>query len=43
MAGSIGMVGEVWHYTVGTGTQPHVATSWDLFTSVAIGHYSVTM
>ena len=35
-AGSIGMLGEVWHYTVGTGTP--VATSWDLFTSVATGH-----
>ena len=37
-AGRIGMLGEVWHYTVGTGTQPPVATSWDLFTSVATGH-----
>ena len=25
-AGCIGMLGEVWHYTVGTGTQAHVAT-----------------
>ena len=26
---------------VGTGTQAPVATSWDLFTSVATGHYSL--
>ena len=30
-----GMLEEVWHNTVGTGTQPPVATSWDLFTGVA--------
>ena len=33
--GSIGILGEIWHYTVGTGTQPPVATSCYLFTSVA--------
>ena len=37
------MLGEVWHYTVGTGTQASVATSWDLFTSVATGQYYDTM
>ena len=42
-AGSIEMMGEVWHYTVGTGTQAPVATSWVLFTSVATGHYCDTM
>ena len=43
-AGSIGMLGEVWHYTVGTGTQAPVAISWELFTSVATGlHYCDTM
>ena len=43
-AGSIGMLGEVWHYTVGTGTQAPVAISWELFTSVATGlHYCDTI
>ena len=31
-AGSFGMLGEVWHYTVGPGRQAPVATLWDLFT-----------
>ena len=31
-ARSMGRLGEVWHYTVGPGTQPPVATLWDLFT-----------
>ena len=42
-ADSIGMLEVVWHYTVGTGTQAPVATFWDLFTSVATGHYVASL